>query len=113
MNAPLDIKPAPRMRYGPMVDAHFPGLFGKERDMRCSLMLMRDQANAVMVHCRPEVYPVLAIVSDIANRYAIEPLPLPALEALRYQLLRLISCASGLETFDRLPEDEGGSDARG
>lgn len=104
MNAPLDIKPAPRMRYGPMVDQFFPGLLGKERDLRCSIMLMRDQARAVMNHCREEAYPVLEHVSHLANRYALEPMPVPALEALRYQLLRLISCASGLQSFDRPPD---------
>lgn len=100
MNAPAKIKPtSARDQYIPTVERLMPGAIGKERELRCSLLLMRDNAASAMRRCSDEAYPVLAIVSNMAARYAFEPMATEQIEALRYQLIRLTATASGLETF--------------
>jgi hypothetical protein len=58
-----------------------------------------------------EAQAILLPVEQLASAYAFQSMPLPALEALRYQLIRLVSSASGLETFSHILAE--GEDARG
>ncbi len=93
---------SPRDRYLRTLDSLMPELPLRERDMRCSIMMMRDQAAVAMNHCGADAYPVLAAVAKIAETYSFHPLEPDALAALRYQLVRLLTCASGLETINEL-----------
>lgn len=103
MNAPAQIAPAKttpsRDRYIPIVKQHLPVCRGKELELRCSLLMMRDKASSSLTRCSDDAYYTLHEVQRLAAAYAYVPMPLDELEQLRYQLLRLTSCASGLEMF--------------
>lgn len=102
----------PRDRYGHSIDTLMPQATGRERELRCSLMLARDRANAGLNHCCAEAYPILVVIADLAGRHVFVPMPLEVLEALRYQVIRLATCAAGLETlFGAPPPDDGSPDA--
>jgi hypothetical protein len=99
MNAPVQSQRLMRDQYIPTLARLMPDAQGKERDMRCSLLLMRDNAMAAMRRCGDDAYPVLNIVSNTAARYAFERMPVDDLEHIRWVLLRLTTCASDLESF--------------
>lgn len=107
-NPPL---PNVRDRYAPAVQAHMPGCDGLELQLRCSLLLMRDRASARLRAASEEASGILREIEQLVTAYAFRSMPLGELNALRWQLVRLTACASGLESFaDRL---SGGQDARG
>lgn len=113
MNNVIDLG-LPRDRYGHSLDTMMPEATGRERELRCSLMLARDRANAGLNYCCAETHPILALIADLAGRHVFTPMPLETLEALRYQIIRLATCASGLETLFAAPPppDVGSPDAR-
>lgn len=110
MNAPTTIQPSRRRDdYLPTITALMPGLDGKQAALRCSLLLIRDNASSAMRRCGSEAHPILLAVEQLASAYAFQTMPIKALEHLRYQLIRLVASASGLETFAHLLA--GGVDA--
>lgn len=98
MNAPAKIEPS-RDRYLPIVKHHLPHCEGEELSLRCSILMMRDQAASNLRACSDEAAGCLSEVQRLASVYAYHSMPLEQLAALRYQLLRLTTCASGLEAF--------------
>lgn len=98
MNAPAKITPA-RDRYLPIVKHHLPACEGTELTLRCSLLLMRDNATSNLRRCSAASAGVLSEVERLATLYAYAPMPNEQLAELRYQLLRLTAAASGLEQF--------------
>lgn len=98
MNAPAKIAPA-RDKYIPIVTHHVPGCTGRDLMLRCSILLMRDQATATMRKCSDEAFGVMQQIQQLANAYAYAALPADELAELRYQMLRLTMAASGLEQF--------------
>jgi hypothetical protein len=111
VNAPTTIASSRRREdYLPTVRHLMPGLDEKETVLRCSLLLIRDNASASMRRCSGEAHPVLLAVEQLASAYAFQRMPIEALEHLRYHLIRLVTSASGLETFASML---GGGDARG
>jgi hypothetical protein len=112
MNKIVSIRP-PRDQYAPTIDALMPSAKGRERELRCSLMLTRDRAGAALSHCCSEAHPILQHVQSLAGRHVFTPLTIAALEALRYELIRLTTCASALETLfgPAGTADGGGADA--
>lgn len=115
MNAPANIAPA-RDRYIMIVRHHMPACEGKEMMLRCSILLMRDQATSALRRCSDEAYGLLTEVQRLAAHYAYETMPLEHLAELRHQLVKLTLCASGLEAFafNRAnPDAAGGTDAGG
>jgi len=111
MNAPAKVQPT-RNRYAPIVRHHMPGIGKDETELRCSLLLMRDQATSSMRRCSDEAYGILQQVQRLADQYAYARMSFDDLSALRSQLVRLISCASGLEAF-AFSLATGGTDAGG
>jgi hypothetical protein len=114
VNAPAKIKPS-RDRYIPIVKHHLPHCKdGDEMMLRCSILLLRDQAAAGLRRCSEEAYGILSEVQRLGLIYAFASIPTEELEALRYRLVMLTACASGLEMFAyRLANPNGGTDARG
>jgi hypothetical protein len=112
MNAPAKVAPS-RDRYIPIVKHHLPACEGKELELRCSILFLRDKAAAAMRRCSEEAEGVLCEVQRIASTYAYANIPTESLGDVRYQLLRLTMAASGLEMFAyRLAHPEG-TDAGG
>lgn len=111
MNAPTTIKPSrKREDYLSTVVHLLPCKTDKENALRCSLLLIRDNVSAALRRCGSEAQPILMAVEQLASAYAFQSMPIEALESLRYQLIRLVASASGLETFSHLLA--GGDDAR-
>jgi hypothetical protein len=107
MNAPARI-PATRDRYIPQVRAFVPLCRGEDLQLRCSLLLIRDQATAGLRRCSGEAAPVLDTIERLATQYAFAKLPIAELKDLRLHLVRLTTCASGLDQFAyRLEHPEG------
>jgi hypothetical protein len=98
MNAPAKIKPG-RDRYRPIVTHHMPGCRGEELLLRCSILLMRDQAASSLTRCSEEAHGILHEVQRLATAYAYARIPIDELKELRYRLLQLTQTASGLEMF--------------
>jgi hypothetical protein len=114
MNAPANIRLAKRRdEYRPTVERMLPGVEGEELQLRCSLLLMRDSASATLRHCSEDAAGVLQQVESLAAVYAFTPLPLDELRELRRTLVRLTSCASGLEAFAFNLEHKRGPRGRG
>lgn len=109
MNAPAQIRNRARDAYIPTVQALLPGCEGDELTLRCSILNMRDRATSHLRGCSEDAGPVLQTVELLATRYAFTSMPIEDLKALRYQMVRLVSCASGLEAFAW--SYAGGSDA--
>lgn len=114
MNAPAKIKPS-RARYVPIVKHHLPRCEGKELDLRCSILFLRDQATSTMQRCSDEAHGTLSEVQRLGSDYAYAYISIEQLEEVRYLLLRLTTCASGLErlAFKLAYPEAGGSDAGG
>jgi hypothetical protein len=112
MNSPANIR---RDQYAPTVTLHLPGCEGEELAMRCSLLLMRDNATAALRYCSDEAAAPLEAVERLAGQYAFASMRADQLKLLRYQLHRLTSCASGLEAFAfaRANPEKRETDARG
>lgn len=110
MNAPAGIKPAARDKYIPIVTHHLPTCEGQELSIRCSILLVRDQATSSLRRCSDEAHGILTEIQRLATLNAYRSMPLEHLAELRRHLVRLLSCASGLEMF---AYELGGSDARG
>lgn len=111
MNAPAKI-PSARDQYRPQVKRFVPGCEGRELELRCSLLLLRDQATSRMRNCSDEAHAVCALIVRLACEYAFATMPLELLEELRYEAVRLGTCASGLEMF-AYKLATGGQDAGG
>lgn len=94
-----EVKKIARERYVPIVQHHMPGCKGEELSLRCSLLLMRDQAASRLGRCSGEAYPTLCEVNRLATIFAYQRIPLAELKELRAQLIRLTVAASGLEMF--------------
>lgn len=107
MNAPANITPT-RDRYIPQVKEFVPLCEGEDLTQRCSILMMRDQATAGLRRCSAEAAPILEHIQRVASQYAFTKMPADRLKELRYQLVRLVTCASGLEQFAfRLEYPEG------
>jgi hypothetical protein len=98
MNAHAEIRPE-RAQYEPLVDRFLPGCSGEELALRCSLLLLRDNATQGLNHCSDEAHDPLRAVERLASRYAYASVPLEQLKLLRYELVRLVTVATGLEQF--------------
>lgn len=101
MNAP--VTPA-RDRYVPTVKGFVPLCEGEELKLRCSILLIRDQAAAGSRHCSWEAAPTLEHVERLGAHYAFAKMPISRLKDLRNQMLRLATSASGLDLFAYLLE---------
>lgn len=116
MNAPVKVR-SRRDDYIPQVRAFVPLCEGEELTLRCSILLARDMATKQMQRCSDEAYGILAAIAGLASRYAFTPMPRERLEEIRYEIVRLVSCASGIEMFAfkmASPDTKaGGQDARG
>lgn len=115
MNAPANIAPKRVAMYKPQVRAFMPGVVGEELDLRASILMTRDQATRGLTRCSDEAAGILAEVERLARDVAFSRMPLDILRDVRAQLIRLLSCATGLETiaYRIAHPDEGGVDARG
>lgn len=110
MNAPAKVAPA-RDRYIPIVRHHVPLCEGDELSIRCSILYTRDLATAGLRRASDEAAGILTEIQRLATDNAFRRVPIEELTELRAQLVRLLSCASGLEMFaHRIAE---GSNARG
>lgn len=103
MNAPVNI---PRAAYYRTVERLVPSAMERERDLRASMLLMRDNAAAALNYCHADAAPVLAHIADLAGRYALAGMSVSDLEEMRRLLVRLTTCASGLEGFHSVPATE-------
>jgi len=115
MNEPIPIRPS-RDRYIPIVRQHVPTCQGKEMELRCSLLMVRDQSASALRRCSEEAYGILAEVHRLASENAFTHMPLAELAELRRQLVQLTACASGLEMFAyrrAFPNAAGGTNAGG
>lgn len=111
MNAPIRI-PTARERYIGIVRHHVPTSQGRELEMRCSLLLLRDQATSALRRCGDDAAGVLIEVQRLAGQYAFASMPLVEIEELRRHLVMLTAAASGLEMFAyRLAYPNGGANA--
>jgi hypothetical protein len=109
VNAPAKITPS-RDRYIPIVKHHCPLAEGDELAMRCSILMLRDQASSRLRICSEDAYGTLHEIERLATIYAYQSMPLEHLRDLRYRLIQLTTCASGLQTFAL---GMRGEDARG
>jgi hypothetical protein len=108
VSAPAKIVPT-RDRYIPQVKAFVPLCDGEALVVRCSILMMRDQATAGMRRCGDEARPVLNTIMELAGHYAFVTMPIERLQELRKELVRLTMCANALERFAyRLEYPEGG-----
>jgi hypothetical protein len=108
------MRPPKRSDYAPVVKGLIPLCEGEELQMRCSILLVRDKSLASMRRCSEESHGVLAEVHRLASQYAFEAIPTEELRELRYRLVMLTACASGLEMFAyRLACPDGGANAGG
>jgi hypothetical protein len=113
VNAPARIRPA-RDRYTGIVKHHLPGCKGEELELRCSILLMRDQAGSSLRQCSEDAAGALSEVQRLATVYAYASIPVEELKELRYRLLQLTQTASGLEMFAyRIAYPDGGANGRG
>jgi hypothetical protein len=110
MNAPASIKPAGRDRYRLIVEHHCPAISEEELQVRCSILLVRDKATSSLRRCSEEAHGILTEIQRLGDLHAFRSMPLEQLAELRRQMVRLLSCASGLEMF---AYEIGGADARG
>lgn len=115
MNAPANILPKRVAIYEPQVRAFLPGVEGEDLRLRCSILLARDQATRGMTRCSDEARGILAEVQRLSQDAAYARLPIDILRDVRAQLVRLLSCATAIETiaYRIAHPDEGGVDARG
>jgi hypothetical protein len=109
MNAPANIRPR-REQYIPAVQAFVQGCEGKELGLRCSLMLMRDYSTKAMRQCCADAHPLHQMIQRLVTEYALAPLSVQQLNLLRANIVGLVSCIQGLETFAFM---DGGRDAGG
>lgn len=112
MNAPTPIRPS-RDRYVPIVRQHVPTCEGKELELRCSLLMVRDQSASALRRCSEEAHGILSEVHRLASENAFTSMPIGELAELRRQLVQLTACASGLEMFAYRLAYPGGTDAGG
>lgn len=98
MNAPAVI-PTNRDVYRPIVARMCPGAIGVEAELRCSMLYLRDHATSAMRTCGDDAYQVLFLIEQIASKYALAPMPIEQLRAIRFQMQRLTACASGIDNF--------------
>lgn len=111
MNAPANVRPA-RDRYIPVVAHHVPLCKGRELSLRCSILLLRDQATSAARRCSDEAAGILAEIERIGTHYAFARIPTIELEQLRRHLVMLTTSASGLDMFAyRLAHPERETDA--
>lgn len=108
-----EVKRVARDKYVPIVRHHMPHCEGEELSLRCSLLLMRDQAASRLDKCSEEAWPTLSEVNRLATLYAYRRIPLGELRDLRRRLIQLTMCASGLEMFAYRLAYPGGTDAGG
>ncbi|NJC06533.1 hypothetical protein GGQ97_002326 [Sphingomonas kaistensis] len=115
MNAPANILPKRIAQYEPQVRTFVPGIEGEEIALRCAILFARDQATRGLTRCSAEAAGTLAEVERLARDVAFARIPLDILRDIRAQLIRLLSCATGLETiaYRIAHPDGGGVDARG
>lgn len=112
MNAPAKVAPS-RDRYIPIVKQHLPTCEGKALELRCSLLMTRDNATSSMRRCSDEAHGILAEIQRLATLYAFTSMPIEELAELRYRLGMLVACASGLEMFAYRLQNPGGANAGG
>jgi hypothetical protein len=113
VNAPVRIQPA-RDRYIPVVTHHVPLCEGRELVLRCSILLLRDQATSALRRCSDEAAGVMGEVERLATLFAFKRMPVARLEELRGQLLRMTAVGSGLDMFAyQLAYPDGGANAGG
>ena len=107
--------PARRDQYIPQVKSFLPICEGEEVALRCSILLVRDMATASMRRCSDEAHGILDQVQRLAVQYAFTAMGIERLRRLRHELVRLVSCANGLESFAYMSDDpeSGGNDAGG
>jgi hypothetical protein len=86
---------------------------GEELMLRCSIMVVRDKAASSMRRCSEQAHGVLSEVHRLASQYALESMPTDELKELRYRLVMLTACASGLEMFAYRLSCLGGNDEGG
>lgn len=98
MNAPAKIRSA-RDDYIPQVRRFVPGCRGRELELRCSLLLSRDQAASAAQRCSREAEGILEHILWLVDEHAFRRMPLDRLEEVREHVVRLVCCASGLESF--------------
>lgn len=112
MTAPAKIAPA-RDRYIPIVRHHLPTCEGRELELRCSILMFRDNSASSMRRCSDEAHGILSEIQRLATIYAFASMPIEELAELRYRLGMLTACASGLEQFAFRLAYPGGTDAGG
>ena len=109
------LRPPRRADYVSIVRGLKPLCHGEELDLRCSLLLMRDQAmGRKNVACEP-AWLILDVIERIATDNALHhKVKLDDLRELRRIALNLACAASSLDTLfaPPLPLDEGEADAR-
>ena len=108
MNAPTNVSGSKRRdAYLPAIGMFVPGADDEERQIRASIMLMRDQASSAMRYAGDEAYRILQTVEQIATIHCFAPASLATLKELRRQLILLTSSASVIEALFK----SGGGDA--
>jgi hypothetical protein len=112
VNAPARIS-LPRDAYIPAVTRLMPSVHGDELSLRCSLMLMRDQASSALRRCTEDAFGLLTALEALATRYVFQEMTVDELKQVRWMLVSLTATASSVNGFalGRLAPPAGGENA--
>lgn len=99
MNAPARIPSRERSAYYPQIDTFMPGCGDDERDLRASLMLMRDNASAALKWSAPSACDLLEVVQRQCTVNCFKAMLVDDLRDFRAVMVRTLSCASSLHTL--------------
>lgn len=99
MNAEGGQDVRPRHRYRPTVEAFLPGCAGEELELRCSLLLLRDNATVIKGSIAGEAWPLLDHVERLASEYALSSMKLDSLRQLRRAVVMITAQANTLDAL--------------
>ena len=99
MNAPARIPSRERSAYYPQIDTFMPGCEEEERELRASLMLMRDNATAALKWSAPDACDLLEVVQRQCTVNCFTVMSVDDLREFRAIMVRTLTCASSLHTL--------------
>lgn len=84
-----------RDHYIPIVDHYCPFASEPQRELRCSLLQLRDVAASRMRYCPAEAYEILSEIVGVVSEYVFSPMPADDLKSLRATAARMLLAAMG------------------
>ena len=94
-----------RDHYIPIVDYYCPFASEPQRELRCSLLQLRDVAASRMRYCSAEAYEILSEMVGMVSEYVFNPMPANDLKSLRATAARMLLAAVGPDhVTDAKPE---------